>query len=59
VYGHGAQDLAPLAPALTRLSGDELRDSEYMPPQLDATALYIYTSGTTGLPKQPRSAITA
>src|SRR5260370_358647 len=51
VYGDGTQDLAPLAPALTRLSGDELRDSEYMPPQLDATALYIYTSGTTGLPK--------
>ena len=51
VHGHSTQDLAPLAPALARLSGDELRDSECMPPPLDTTALYIYTSGTTGLPK--------
>jgi fatty-acyl-CoA synthase len=51
MYGHGTQDLAPLAPALARLSGDELQDSECMPPKIDATALYIYTSGTTGLPK--------
>jgi fatty-acyl-CoA synthase len=50
-YGHGTQDLAPLAPELARFSGDELRDSECTPPQIDATALYIYTSGTTGLPK--------
>src|SRR5216684_9331476 len=43
VYGDGTQDLAPLAPALTRLSGDELRDSEYITPQVHATAPYIYT----------------
>ena len=51
MFGHGTQDLAPLAPALDRLSGDELQDSECTPPQIGATALYIYTSGTTGLPK--------
>ncbi len=51
VHGHSAQDLAPLAPTLARLPGDELRDSECAPPPIDTTALYIYTSGTTGLPK--------
>ena len=54
VLGRSAQDLAPLAPALARLPGDELRDSECAPPPIDATALYIYTSGTTGLPKAVR-----
>jgi len=43
VYGDGTRDLAPLAPALARLSGDELRDSEYMPPRLDATGRSIST----------------
>ena len=51
VYGHSTQDVAPLAPEVARLPGDELGDSECAPPPLDATALYIYTSGTTGLPK--------
>src|SRR5258708_127638 len=51
VHGHSAQDLAPLAPTLARLPGDELRDSDCAPPPIDTTALYIYTSGTTGLPK--------
>ena len=47
----GVFDFAQLAPELDRFPGDELRDSECVPPPLDATALYIYTSGTTGLPK--------
>ena len=51
VYGQGTQDLAPLAPELAGFSGDELRDSECVPPPIGSTALYIYTSGTTGLPK--------
>jgi fatty-acyl-CoA synthase len=44
-------DFPPLAPELALLPGDALRDSEWTPPPLDATALFIYTSGTTGLPK--------
>jgi fatty-acyl-CoA synthase len=51
VHGHGAHDLIPLLPELDRFSGEELRDSECVPPRIDSTALYIYTSGTTGLPK--------
>ena len=50
-HGAGASDFEPLNPALERLSGETLAEAEFLPPTLDATALYIYTSGTTGLPK--------
>jgi fatty-acyl-CoA synthase len=51
IYGHSGEDLAALSPEVARFAGDPLRDSQSMPPAIDATALYIYTSGTTGLPK--------
>jgi fatty-acyl-CoA synthase len=51
MYGHGTEDLPPLAQELARFPGDDLGDAECAAPPIDGVALYIYTSGTTGLPK--------
>ena len=50
-YGGGAQEFAPLEPALASHPQEPPPAADYTAPTLDATALYIYTSGTTGLPK--------
>jgi fatty-acyl-CoA synthase len=54
VAGVTRHDFTPLDPAIARMPGDSLTESECALPSLDLTALYIYTSGTTGFPKAAR-----
>jgi fatty-acyl-CoA synthase len=49
--GAGREDLPGLDAAVARQAGDCLEPTSFVPPSIDARALYIYTSGTTGLPK--------